>query len=101
MHYWWDWLWARLGLLSVPVDMLVWIVAIILTVLLAPVLWHRFHNAWVVVFVVGALCFGGTATVLSPWHDVLGKAWVATECGSGDCLAPQSPQEYSWRPTGP
>lgn len=101
MHFWWAWLWAQLGVLSVPVDTMVWIVAIILTVLLSPVLWRRFHRVWVVVLVTGALLVGGTGLVLSPWHDVLTKAWLRTECGPGDCTAPQPPLTYSWRVTGP
>lgn len=97
MHFWWSWLWRRLGLISVPMDTLVWLVALILTVLSAPVLWRRFHHVWVVVFVVGTLLVGGTAIVLSPWHDVFSKAWVRVECGNGDCSTPQPPVTYSWR----
>ncbi|HEY0803526.1 MAG TPA: hypothetical protein VGD84_00605, partial [Pseudonocardiaceae bacterium] len=44
MRYWWAWLWAQLGLISVPVDTTVWIIAIILTILLTPVLWRRFRR---------------------------------------------------------
>ncbi len=78
MRYWWRWLWRQLGVFSVPLDVLVWIVAIMLTVLAAPVLVRHFHHAWMVVFVVGAVLLGGTAVVLSPWHDVLAKAWLRT-----------------------
>jgi hypothetical protein len=78
MRYWWRWLWRQLGVFSVPLDVLVWIVAIVLTVLVAPLLLHRFHHAWVVAFVVGVVLVGGTAVVLSPWHDVLAKAWLRT-----------------------
>jgi hypothetical protein len=98
MGLWWSWLWTRLGLISVPVDTLVWVVALILTVLSAPVLWHRFHRAWVVVFLVAALVVGGTAVVLTPWHAVLNKAWTRVTCGAGDCLPPQPPRPlYHWR----
>ena len=101
MHYWWAWLWTRLGVLSVPVDMVAWIVAIVLTILLAPVLWHRFHKVWVVGFVVGVLCLGGTVAVLSPWHDVLAKAWLSTQCGVSGCISPELPVSYSRRSAGP
>lgn len=101
MHFWWAWLWSRLGVLSVPVDIMVWIVAIILTTLVTSALWHRFHHVWVVVFVVGVLLVGGTTVVLSPWHDVLAKAWQRTECGPGDCAVPPPPSSYSWRVSGP
>src|ERR1700743_1424405 len=68
MRYWWHWLWRALGVYSVPLDVLVWIVAIVLTVLAVPTLLRRFHHAWMVVFVVGAVLVGGTAAVLTPWH---------------------------------
>lgn len=71
MRYWWSWLWDRMGLLSVPVDIVVWVLAIILTILVVPVLWRCFHRAWPVVFVVAVLVLGGTAAVLTPWHDAL------------------------------
>jgi hypothetical protein len=87
MRYWWSWLWGRIGLLSVPVDIGVWVLAIILTILVVPVLWQRVHRAWPVVFLVAVLVVGGTAVVLAPWHDALTKAWVRTECGSDDCAA--------------
>lgn len=87
MRYWWSWLWDRLGLLSVPVDIGVWVLAIILTILVVPVLWQRVRRAWPVVFVVAVLVVGGTAIVLGPWHDALTKAWVRTECGTDDCAA--------------
>jgi hypothetical protein len=89
MRYWWSWLWDRLGLLSVPVDIGVWVLAIILTILVAPVLWQRVRRAWPVVFVVAVLVVGGTAVVLAPWHDALAKAWVRTECGTDHCSAAQ------------
>jgi hypothetical protein len=97
MRYWWSWLWVRLGLLSVPVDTLVWIIAIILTILLTPVLWRRFRRVGVVTFVIGSLLVGGTAIVLSPWHDVLSQAWMRMECGPGDCAGPPPVVNYSWR----
>ncbi|HEY3750333.1 MAG TPA: hypothetical protein VGL80_14120 [Pseudonocardiaceae bacterium] len=100
MRYWWSWLWHSLGVLSVPVDVFVWIAAIILTVLVAPELWHRFDHAGVVLLLVGTLLIGGTAVVLSPWHDVMSRAWLRTECGPGDCATPQPPQTYSWRLPG-
>jgi hypothetical protein len=78
MRYWWRLLWRTLGVFSVPLDVLVWIVAIVLTVLAVPALLHRFRHAWMVVFVVGAVLVGGTAVVLTPWHDVLAKAWLRT-----------------------
>jgi hypothetical protein len=87
MRYWWSWLWGRLGLLSVPVDIVVWVLAIILTILVVPVLWQRVRRAWPVVFVVAVLVVGGTAVVLAPWHDALAKAWVRTECGTDACAA--------------
>ncbi|HKN99177.1 MAG TPA: hypothetical protein VJX10_18800 [Pseudonocardiaceae bacterium] len=86
MRYWWSWLWDRLGVLSVPVDIVVWVLAIILTILVVPVLWHRFHRAWPVVFVVAVLVVGGTAIVLAPWHDALTRAWMRTECGTDYCV---------------
>lgn len=97
MRYWWSWLWVRLGLLSVPVDTLVWIIAIILTILLTPVLWRRFRRVGVVTFVIGSLLVGGTAIVLSPWHDVLSQAWLRVECGPADCTQVPPPVNYSWR----
>lgn len=101
MRLWWTWLWESIGLFSVPVDMVVWIAAIVATALVAPAVWQRFHHAWVIMVVVGALFVGGTAVVLPPWHDVLVLAWLRTECGPGDCAAPAPPQPYSWRVTGP
>lgn len=97
MGLWWSWLWTRLGLISVPVDTLVWVVALILTVLGAPVLWHRFHRPWVVVCMVAGLVVGGTAIVLSPWHAVFDKAWTRVTCGAEDCPPPQDPPPYHWR----
>jgi hypothetical protein len=99
MRYWWSWLWDRLGVASVPVDTIVWILALILTILVTPVLWRRFQHIWVVVvFAVATVLIGGTAIVLSPWHDVLSRAWMRIECGPGDCTSPQQPQQtYSWR----
>lgn len=87
MRYWWSWLWERLGLLSVPVDIGAWVLAIILTILVVPVLWQRVRRAWPVVFVVAVLVVGGTASVLAPWHDALDKAWVHVGCGTDDCPA--------------
>jgi hypothetical protein len=87
MRYWWSWLWDRLGLLSVPVDIVVWVLAIILTILVVPVLLRRVRRGWPVVFVVAVLVVGGTVTVLGPWHDALGRAWQRVECGTGDCAA--------------
>lgn len=100
MHFWWAWLWSQLGVVSVPIDMAVWIVAIVLTISLTPVLWHRFHSFWVVTLVVGALLVGGTTSVLSPWHDALQKAWQSAECGPGDCVAPPPPAPGSSPATG-
>jgi hypothetical protein len=97
MRYWWSWLWSRLGLLSVPVDTLVWIVALVLTILITPVLWRRFRRAGVVVFLVGGVLVGGTGVVLSPWHDVLTKASLRMECGPGDCAGPAPAPASSWR----
>jgi hypothetical protein len=97
MRYWWLWLWVRLGLISVPVDTLVWIIAIILTILLTPVLWRRFRRVGVVTFLIGSLLVGGTAIVLSPWHDVLSQAWLRMECGPGDCTGPAPAVNYQWR----
>lgn len=82
------WLWQQLGLISVPVDTTVWIVALVLTVLAAPMLWRRFHNAWLVATLVVTLLVGGTAVVLWSWHGVYAKAWVRMECGSSDCTTP-------------
>ncbi|HEX5401808.1 MAG TPA: hypothetical protein VFX16_05860 [Pseudonocardiaceae bacterium] len=78
MRYWWSPLWRSLGVVSVPIDVFVWIAAIILTVLVAPELLHRVDHAGVVLLVVGALLVGGTAVVLSPWHNVLSKAVAQT-----------------------
>jgi hypothetical protein len=99
MRCWWSWLWDRLGVASVPVDTIVWILALILTILVTPALWHRFQHIWVVVvFVVATVLIGGTAVVLSPWHDVLSRAWLRMECGPGDCTTPlPPPRTYSWR----
>jgi hypothetical protein len=97
MRYWWSWLWAHIGLISVPVDTLVWIVAIIMTILLTPALWRRFHRVGVVTILVGGLLVGGTAIVLTPWHDVINQAWMRMECGPGDCTSPAPPTNYSWR----
>ena len=77
MRYWWAWLWQLLGLVSVPVDMVVWLVPIALTIVIAPRLWHRFHYAWVIVIVVGMVSVGETVDVLSPWHEVLSRAVAA------------------------
>jgi hypothetical protein len=96
MRYWWSWLWAQVGLISVPVDTLVWVLAIILTILVTPVLWRWFRRVGVVVAVVGALMVGGTAVVLSPWHDVFSQAWLRMECGPGNCVTPEAPPTYSW-----
>lgn len=82
------WLWQWLGVISVPVDTTVWIVALVLTVLAATVLWRRFHRAWIVVSVIGVLLVGGTSVVLWSWHGVYAKAWVRMECGNGDCATP-------------
>jgi hypothetical protein len=101
MHFWWSWLWARVGLVSVPVDTLVWLVAVALTVLVTPALWHRFHHTGAVVVVVGTLMVGGTAVVLPPWHDVLSQAMIRMECGPGNCTAPQPRPSYSWRAANP
>lgn len=76
MRYWWSWLWDRMGLLSVPVDIVVWVLAIILTILVVPVLWRRFRRTWPVVFAVAVLVVGGTAIVLAPWHDALTKVTI-------------------------
>lgn len=100
MHFWWAWLWGRLGVVSLPVETTVWIVALSLTILLTPVLWRRYDHVWVITILVGALLVGGTTVVLQPWHDVMAKAWMRTECGPGDCAAPQPPPTYSWRVTG-
>lgn len=97
MRYWWSWLWAHIGLISVPVDTLVWIVAIILTILLTPVLWRRFRRVGVVTVLVAGLLVGGTAIVLSPWHDVITQAWMRMECGPGDCTGPPPVTNYTWR----
>ena len=98
MGYWWSWLWDRLGMASVPVDTLVWILALTLTILVTPVVWRRYRHAWVVVaFAVVTLSVGGTATVLAPWHHVLTKAWLQAECGQGNCSTPQPQQAYHWR----
>jgi hypothetical protein len=102
MRYWWAWLWAQLGLISVPVDTTVWIIAIILTILLTPVLWRRFRRVGLVTILVAGLLIGGTAIVLSPWHDVISHAWTRMECGPGDCAgpAPVTPN-YTWRTEKP
>ena len=100
MRYWWFWLWGDIGLISVPVDTLVWIVAIVLTILLTPALWRRFRRIGLVSILVGGLLIGGTAFVLSPWHDVITKAWMRMECGQGDCTGPAPPvppTNYQWR----
>jgi hypothetical protein len=97
MQYWWSWLWAQVGLISVPVDTLVWILALILTILSTPILWRWFQRTGPVVLVVGSLMVGGTAIVLSPWHDVFSQAWLRMECGPGDCATPAPPETYSWR----
>jgi hypothetical protein len=97
MRFWWAWLWAEFGLISVPVDTLVWTLAVILTILCTPILWRWFRRVQVVVVVVGALMIGGTAIVLSPWHDVFSQAWLRMECGPGDCATPAPPENYSWR----
>lgn len=100
MRFWWSWLWANIGLISVPVDTLVWIIAIILTILLTPVLWRRFRRVGVVSVLVGTLLVGGTAIVLSPWHDVITQAWMRMECGQSDCTGPAprpAPANYQWR----
>jgi hypothetical protein len=98
MRYWWSWLWDRLGVASVPVDTLVWIVALILTILVTPVLWRRYQHVWViVVFAVATLCIGGTVIVLAPWQHVLTNAWLRDECGQGNCSAPQPLPAYHWR----
>lgn len=78
MRYWWRWLWHHIGMASVPVDISVWVVAIVLTVLAVPALVHRFRHAWVVASVVGALVVTGTVVVLAPWHDVLVRAGMHT-----------------------
>jgi hypothetical protein len=78
MRYWWRWLWQHIGMASVPVDIIVWVVAIALTVLSVPALVRRFRHAWMVAFVVGTLLVVGTAVVLSPWHDVLARAGMHT-----------------------
>lgn len=96
MRYWWSWLWAHIGLVSVPVDTLVWIIAIILTILLTPALWRRFRRVGVVSVLVGGLLVGGTAIVLSPWHDVITQAWMRMECGANDCSTPAPPTNYTW-----
>jgi hypothetical protein len=101
MPFWWAWLWQRLGLISVPVDTTVWIVAVIPTVLSTPILWRRFHHAWVVVTAVAALVIGGTTIVMWPWHDVFTKAWVRMECGTGDCATTPPPTPYTWRVVKP
>jgi hypothetical protein len=102
MRYWWAWLWAQLGLISVPVDTTVWIIAIILTILLTPVLWRRFRRVGVVTILMASLLIGGTAIVLSPWHDVINHAWTRMECGPGDCAGPASPTpNYTWRTEKP
>jgi hypothetical protein len=77
MRYWWAWLWRLLGLVSVPVDMIVWLVPVALTIVVAPRLSQRFHHSWLVVVVVGAVSIAGTADVLSPWHEVLSRAVAA------------------------
>lgn len=87
MRGWWSWLWDRIGLLSVPVDIGVWVLAVILTVLVVPLVRQRVHRAWPVAFLVAVLVVGGTGVVLAPWHDALTKAWVRTECGTDDCAA--------------
>ena len=97
MRYWWSWLWANIGLISVPVDTLVWIIAIILTILLTPTLWRHFRRVGVVTVLVGGLLIGGTAIVLTPWHDVITQAWMRMECGPGDCTGPAPATTYSWR----
>jgi hypothetical protein len=97
MRYWWSWLWAELGLISVPVDTLVWIIAIILTILLTPMLWRKFRRVGVITVLVAGLLIGGTAIVLTPWHDVITHAWMRMECGPGDCAGPVPLENYSWR----
>jgi hypothetical protein len=97
MRYWWAWLWSAIGLVSVPVDTLVWTLAVILTILVTPVLWRWFRRVGVVVVVVGSVMVGGTAIVLSPWHAVFSQAVVHMECGQGDCSAPQPPVLSTWR----
>lgn len=74
MRYWWRWLWHQIGVASVPVDISVWLVAVALTVLAVPALVRRFHDGRLVAAVVCAVVLGGTAVVLSPWHDVLARA---------------------------
>lgn len=95
MPFWWAWLWQRVGLISVPLDTMVWIVSFITTVLATPLLVRRFHPG-LVLTIVAVLLVGGTTIVLGPWHDVVGKAWLRMVCGSGDC-ATTAPTPVVWR----
>jgi hypothetical protein len=61
------------------------------------VLWRQFRRVGVITVLVAGLLIGGTAIVLSPWHDVINHAWMRMECGPDDCAGPAPVENFSWR----